>query len=470
MTLYLFNTLTRQKEEFQPLKKSWVGLYTCGPTVYAPPHIGNLRTYIFEDVLKRVLKFNHYKVKHVMNITDVGHLTSNADEGEDKMEKGSRATGQSVWQLAEYYTNVFKKNLQDLNISEPDIWCKATDHIAEQIDLIKKLEIKGFTYLTDDGVYYDTSKFPHYGQLARLNTVGQKAGARIEYNEQKKHPTDFALWKFSYPKGRNFNPIQDDPIKRRQMEWPSPWGLGFPGWHVECSAMSMKYLGKTFDIHCGGIDHIPVHHTNEIAQSEAATGQTFVRFWLHGEFLVINEQRMGKSEGNLITLNSLMEQNITPLAYRYFTYSAHYRSQLNLSLTALQSAQRALNNLYAKTATLKGKPSGHCPDFEEKFLAALNDDLNLPQALAIVWQLLKSDYPDAAKKKTLYLFDEVLGLDLKNVKPLRVPKEIDNLLKERELARQQKNWARADELRDVIQQKGFSVDDTEAGPVVKLNK
>lgn len=458
MPLFLYNTLTRKKEEFKPITKGQVGLYTCGPTVYAPAHIGNLRTYIFEDVLKRTLLFNDFKVKHIMNITDVGHLVSDADDGEDKMEKGSRASGQTVWQLAEQYTELFKKNLTDLNILEPDIWCKATDHIKEQIDLIKQLQDKGFTYKTSDGLYYDTSKFPHYHELARLNLSGQKQGARVTVNTEKKNPTDFALWKFS-PKNQ-----------KRQMEWPSPWGVGFPGWHIECSAMSMKYLGQNFDIHCGGIDHIPVHHTNEIAQSQAATNKPPANWWLHGEFLVINEQRMGKSEGNLLTLETLLERGISPLAYRYFTYSAHYRSQLNLSFTALESAQKSLNNLQAKVAMLKGKPAVGCAEFEKKFQEAINDDLNMPQALATVWQLLKSDCPDKAKRKSINLFDAILGLGLKDVETISVPKQIEKLITEREIARQEKNWPRADELRDVIKHQGFLVEDTEAGPVVKNAK
>ncbi|MBU1039313.1 cysteine--tRNA ligase [Patescibacteria group bacterium] len=458
MSLYLYNTLTRKKTEFKPLTKGKVGLYTCGPTVYAPAHIGNLRTYIFEDVLKRTLLFNDFKVKHVMNITDVGHLTSDADDGEDKMEKGSRTSGQTVWQLAEQYTNLFKQNLKDLNILEPTIWCQATDHIKEQIQLIKQLEDKGFTYKTSDGLYYDTSKFSHYHELARLNLSGQKQGTRLVINKEKKNPTDFALWKFSSQK------------QQRQMEWPSPWGVGFPGWHIECSAMSMKYLGKTFDIHCGGIDHIPVHHTNEIAQSQAATNKPPANWWLHGEFLVINEQRMGKSEGNLLTLTTLIERNISPLAYRYFTYSAHYRSQLNLSFTALESAQKTLNNLQAKVAMLKGKPAVGCAEFEKKFQEAVNDDLNMPQALAIVWQMLKSDLPDKAKRKSINLFDTILGLGLKDIETISIPKQIDKLIAERETARQQKNWPRADDLREVIKNQGFYLEDTEAGPVVKLNK
>src|SRR3989344_952205 len=272
--LKFYNTLTRAKEEFKPQNPPAVGLYTCGPTVYNYAHIGNLRTYIFEDILKRALVANGFEVNHVMNITDVGHLTSDADVGEDKMEKGAKREGKTVWDIAEFYTKAFKEDMRRLNLVEPDIWCKATDHIAEQIELIQRLEKRGFTYLIDDGVYFDTTKDPHYGKLARLDIAGLRAGARIEMVKDKRNPTDFALWKLS------------PDNEQRQMEWESPWGKGFPGWHIECSAMAMKYLGETFDIHCGGIDLIPVHHTNEIAQAENATGKKFVHTWLHGEFLL----------------------------------------------------------------------------------------------------------------------------------------------------------------------------------------
>lgn len=457
MSLQLFNTLTRRKEEFTPLAPGQVGLYTCGPTVYAAPHLGNLRTYIFEDLLKRVLLANGLKVNHVMNITDVGHLTSDADEGEDKMEKGAKREGKSVWGIAEFYTAMFKQNMRELNILEPTTWCKATDHIPEQIALIQKLEAKGFTYQTSDGVYYDTSKFKDYGKLAKLDAKGLKEGARVEANPEKKNPTDFALWKFS-PAG-----------EKRQMEWPSPWGVGFPGWHIECSAMAIKYLGETFDMHCGGIDHIPVHHTNEIAQSEAATGKPFVRYWLHGEFLVEHEKKVAKSDNAAITLNWLTKQGITPLAYRYFCLGTHYRKPLNFSLEAVTSTQRTLENLQSKIATM-GDASIGDTDFEQRFMAAVNDDLNMPQALAVVWELMKSNEPDHSKKCSLLKFDEVLGLGLKNIPPLTIPESVLSLLADREAARVAKDWARADTLRQEITTHGFAVDDTELGPVIKRLK
>lgn len=454
MALQLFNTLSRQKEEFIPLQKNEVGLYTCGPTVYAAAHLGNLRTYIFEDVLKRTLLAHGYKVKHVMNITDVGHLTSDADEGEDKMETGALREHKNVWQLAEYYTQQFKQDLHALNILEPDIWCRATEHISEQIALIQTLEKKGLTYRTGDGIYFDTAKLQDYGKLARLDLKGLREGARVEANPEKHNPTDFALWKFS-PTGA-----------KRQMEWDSPWGTGFPGWHIECSAMSMKYLGDTFDIHTGGIDHIPVHHTNEIAQSEGATGKPFVKYWLHGEFLITADKRMGKSEGNFLTLTTLSEQKISPLAYRYFCLGAHYRSKLNFSIAAVESAQIALHNLQDKIATM-GEARGSCPELEQKFMAAIDDDLNTPQALAALWELMKSNQPDAAKKNTLIKFDTVLGLGFNRIQPLVVPPEVAELVAEREQARQTKAWEKADALRKLITQRQFTVDDTELGPVIR---
>lgn len=454
MELKLYNTLARKKEIFKPIKKGEVALYTCGPTVYGPPHIGNLRSYIFEDILKRTLTANGYKVNHVMNITDVGHLTSDADEGEDKMEKGARTEGKTVWEIAELYTNMFKENLRQLNVLEPNIWCKATDHIKEQIELIQILENKDFTYKTSDGIYFDTSKFNSYSKLAKLDTENLKEGARVEANPEKKRSTDFALWKFSVGGSK------------RQMEWPSPWGVGFPGWHIECSAMSMKYLGPTIDIHCGGIDHIPVHHTNEIAQSEAATGQTFVNYWMHNEFLVVDQKRMGKSEGNLLTLDWLAKEGVSPLAYRYFCLNTHYRKPLNFSLEAIWSTQKTYQSLHDKIASIENSDVG-VTEFEERFLQAINDDLNTPQALALVWELMKSKHSEGAKKNTLLKMDEVLGLGLKNIPLLIIPAEIKALVDEREHIRLDKDFAKADDIRARIKGLGFTVDDTDLGPVVK---
>ena len=327
--LHLYNTLTHKLEEFKPITDKKVGLYTCGPTVYHYAHIGNLRSYIFEDILKRVLQYNNYEVNHVMNITDVGHLTDDGDNGEDKMEKGSKREGKTAWEIAEFYTQAFQKNLKELNIESPTTWCKATDNIPEQIELVQTLIDKGFTYETSDGIYFDTTKFPAYGEMANLQNQELEAGSRVEIGE-KKNSHDFALWKFSKPE------------EKRQMEWEAFGRMGFPGWHIECSAMSSKYLGQHFDIHCGGIDHIPVHHTNEIAQSEAAFGEhPWVNYWMHGEFIVLkNDEKMSKSSDNFVTLNTLKEKGIDPLAYHFFLLQTHYRKPVQQKLFLLQAGIR----------------------------------------------------------------------------------------------------------------------------------
>jgi len=330
--LRFYDTFTRSSREFSPLNPQYVGIYCCGPTVYDFAHIGNLRTYLFEDILRRTLEFNGYQVRHVMNITDVGHLTSDADTGEDRMEKGSRRTGKSAWEIAELYTQEFKLDLARLNIQEPHIWCRATEHIPEQIELIKCIERKGFTYRTSDGIYFDTSKLSDYGHLARLNIEGLQAGRRVEVGE-KRNSTDFALWKFS------------PTTEKRQMEWDSPWGIGFPGWHIECSAMAVKYLGAYFDIHCGGEDHIMVHHPNEIAQTQACYGTRLANFWMHGSFLKIDSSRMGKSVGNFMTLKDIMNQGYDALVWRLYCLNAHYRAKLNFSIEGLNQAATALERL-----------------------------------------------------------------------------------------------------------------------------
>ncbi len=455
--IHLFNTLTRSKQEFKPLKSGKAGLYTCGPTVYNYAHIGNLRTYIFEDVLRRVLEFNGYKVKHVMNITDVGHLTSDADTGEDKIEQSAKESGKSAQEIVELYTKAFKSDMKDLNLIEPHKWCKATDYIKEQIKIVKKLEKKGLTYKTSDGIYFDTSKYPDYPKLAKLNLEGQKEGARVCVNTEKKNPTDFALWKFS-PKE-----------SKRQMEWESPWGKGFPGWALECSAMSIKHLGKEFDIHCGGIDHIPVHHTNERAQNWGVTNKESVKFWLHGEFLIINQSRMGKSEGNFITMQTVKDKGINPLVYRYFVLQAHYRTKLNFSWEALDAAQSGYRNLVNDVSRLDppslkfrraGKPSGNCAEYEEEFFKAINDDLNISEALAVMQKLLKSDCPSSAKRQSVIKFDKVLGLNLNQYKEEKVvSREVESLIEERQQARQDKDFKKADELRQKIEAKGVRIKD-----------
>jgi len=473
MSLYLYNTLTRQLEEFKPLKNGRVGIYTCGPTVYNYAHIGNLRTYIFEDVLKRVLMYNGYKINHAMNITDVGHLTSDGDTGEDKMEKGAKREGKSAWEIAEFYTNAFKKDLEELNILPPNVLPKATDHIKEQIKLIKKLEKKGFTYQSADGIYFDTSKLADYGKLAELHKQELRAGARIDVGD-KKNITDFALWKFSYfspPAGGGGKRGRE---KKRQMEWGSSWGVGFPGWHIECSAMAAKYLGQPFDIHCGGIDHIPVHHTNEIAQSEAANEKPLANYWMHGEFLVIpGGDKMAKSGENFLTLETVKKHHLSPLAYRYFVLQTHYRKQLTFSWEALQAAQNGLEHLYN---ILRGwwEPKVGCAEYEEKFFALVNNDLDMPGALALMWELLRDEkFPASARKRTVLKFDNVFGLGLAEhgeEVAETLPKRVQKIVTERDEARRIKDWQKSDELRAKLEDMGYVVKDMKEGTKVKKTR
>mgnify|MGYP001576207797 CR=1 FL=1 len=473
MAVKIFNTLSLKKEFFKPTKNKKVGLYTCGPTVYNFAHIGNLRTFIFEDVLRRTLEYNGYKIKHVMNITDIGHLTSDADEGEDKMTKALKREGkpltlEAMKELADYYAKKFKEDISVLNIENPDIMPKASEHIKEDIEIIKKLEKNKFTYKTNDGIYFDTSKFKNYGKLGKLKTKENKT--RIEINPEKKNPSDFALWKFSTQGGSAFG---------GKLGWESPWGKGFPGWHIECSAMATKYLGQPFDIHTGGIDHIPVHHQNEIAQSEAAYNKPLAKYWIHGEFLIIDSKKMAKSEGNFITLKTIKEKNFNPLAYRFLVLGTHYRKPLNFSWEALGSAQNGLKHLYNQVAHLEvnlpfGRFTSKLIDkkFKEKFLKAINDDLNIPKVLAIVQELLKSRLiTNDSKLTTLLDFDKVLGLklkeNLKKKKMEKIPKEIVELAEKREKARKEKNWQEADKLREKIKNLGYEIEDTLKGYELK---
>jgi cysteinyl-tRNA synthetase len=453
MTLRLYDTFTRSLRDFEPLNAPEVGLYTCGPTVYDYAHIGNLRTYTFSDVLKRVLVLHGYQVKHVMNITDVGHLLSDGDLGEDRMEMAARMRGESAWDLAERYTKAFKEDLERLNIIEPTVWARATDHIPEQIDTVRCIEEKGYTYRTDDGIYFDTSKLDDYGYLGRLNLEGLQAGARVRLGE-KRNPTDFALWKFS------------SEGQQRQMEWDSPWGTGFPGWHIECSAMSAKYLGPYFDIHCGGEDHINVHHSNEIAQTQACYGTRLANFWLHAYFLQVDSGRMGKSVGNLIRLQELIDRGYDPLAYRYLCLGAHYRSHLTFSWDALDGAVTALDRL-RETAHGWGAPGQADEGWLDTFVQQIDDDLNMPRALAVAWDLTRSSLTDAEKKATVLKFDEVLGLALGDWKPVEVPADVHDLVRQRDAARAARQWAEADELRDRITEAGYEVRDTPEGAVVR---
>jgi cysteinyl-tRNA synthetase len=444
MVLKLYNTLSRKKEVFKPLKKE-VGMYTCGPTVYNYIHIGNFRTYILSDILKRIFLYNGYKVKQVMNVTDVGHLTSDADTGEDKIEKEARKEKKNAWQIAEFYTKAFKEDASKLNILPADVYPKATEHIAEQIALVQKLEKKGYTYKISEGIYFNTKKFKNYGKLARLKIKKLKAGKRIALGG-KKHKTDFALWKFSKKSGE------------RQQEWSSPWGIGFPGWHIECSAMSMRYLGEHFDIHVGGEDLVPVHHINEIAQSEAATGKKFVNYWIHGAFLVMKQGKMARSKGNFITIKDIEKNKINPLAYRYMTFLTHYKKQLFFSWENLKNAQNAykrLKNIIGELKDDKKINKQYLKQFEE----AINNDLDMPSALGVLWNLLR-DKKVKGKLQTVKKMDEVLGLKLLEKKKEKVPKEIQELAKKREKARKQTNFELADKIREEIRKKGWQVEDT----------
>ncbi len=464
-TLKLFNSASRKKEEFSAQNPPKVQMYCCGPTVYNYAHIGNLRTYVFEDFLRRVLEYKGYEVNHVVNITDVGHLTSDADSGEDKLEKGALREGKSVWEIAEQYTQEFQKDWKLLNLKEPSQWPKATDHIQEQIELIQNLEAKGYTYQIEDGLYFDTAKFPAYADFAKLDVANQEAGIRVSA-EGKKSPTDFALWKFS-PKD-----------KQRAMEWKSPWGTGFPGWHVECSAMAMKHLGETLDIHCGGTDHLKVHHTNEIAQSECATGKKFARFWIHGGWLLESKEdggpgKMSKSNDSFVRLATLIDNGFSALDYRFFCMTSHYRNYLNFSWDALESARDSLKKLRAKVSSYNQQQmplkSELALSWREKFEDAIGDDLNIPKALGIFNSMLKdADLLDAEKGSLIELFDRVFGLDLtksqeKENSQDTLPTDLFNLLEERKKARENKDFKKSDEIRDIFKDNGFLLKDSPTG-------
>lgn len=469
--LRLYNTLTRMVTEFKPLNPKLVTYYSCGPTVYDYAHIGHARTYIFADILERVLKLNGFNVKRVMNITDVGHLTSDSDSGEDKMEKGAKREGKSVWDLAKYYTEDFFGMCGLLNIRKPEFIPYATKFIPEMINLIKILEKKGYTYQTSDGIYYDTSRFPSYGQLMDLTFKklqnNLKAGARIDVVAGKKNITDFALWKLTPP----------DVL--RQMEWDSPWGKGFPGWHIECNAMAMKYLGETIDIHTGGVDHIPIHHTNEIAQGEAATGKQFVKYWLHAQHLLVDNEKMSKSLKNFYRLEDISKKGFEPLALRYLFLTSHYRNLMNFTWLSLEGAATAYKNLkeqalFLKTSEKEKERVSLSPEklmqidaFRSEFNSAVNDDLNIPKAVGSIWNMLKSNIPSEDKYDLLMTFDEVLGLDLnkitENSQQITVPDGIKKLAEERKLARDGRNWEEADRIRKKIEDKGYIVKDTSLG-------
>ncbi|HBP00156.1 MAG: Cysteine-tRNA ligase [Candidatus Uhrbacteria bacterium GW2011_GWF2_41_16] len=463
-----FNTLTRQKEEFIPLHPGQAGVYGCGPTVYWFAHIGNMRRFLFEDVLVRSLAYNSFQVKHIINITDVGHLVGDGDDGEDKMLTAMRREGKTAYEIAEFYTQTFFQDLKWLNIISADVYPKATEHITEQIAMVRTLEAKGYTYHTSDGIYFDTSKLPEYGRLSGQKIEEKMGGARVDMGE-KKSVSDFALWKFSYSNGRSFDPAQDDVVKQRQMEWESPWGDGFPGWHIECSAMAKKYLGVPFDIHTGAIDLIPVHHENEIAQTSGADDVLEANIWMHAEFLTVGGGKMSKSLGNLYTVEDLIQKGYDPLAYRYLVLQAHYRTKLDFTFEALEAAQNALHRLYNIVREWDA-PTVDCTKYEERFLQAINDDLNTSQALAIMWEMVgDTTLPSSARAQSLLLFDKVFGLQLEKYvgQPLEIPVEIQELAKKREQARKEKKWEESDRLRAEIELSGFVVEDTTEGSKVR---
>jgi len=454
--LKLYNTLGRKKQTFKSIKKNKVGLYTCGPTVYNYAHIGNLRSYIFSDILKRVLEHNGYKVKHVINITDVGHLVSDADTGEDKIEVGAKREKKTARQIAQFYTKAFQEDIKKLNIKRPDKWTKASDYIKEQIGLIKLLEKRGYTYRIKDGIYFDTSKIKSYGKLTGSKKRTHKA--RIKTAKGKKNPTDFALWKFSE--------------KKRQMEWNSPWGIGFPGWHTECVVMSIDQLGLPFDIHTGGIDHIAIHHSNEISQTEAGYKKNLANYWLHNEFLILKKGKMAKSKGDIITIDKLIENGFDPIAYRYLTLTTNYRSPLTFSWKSLRSAQNALDNLYQKTLKLKqyrGTDNGTTKRYRKEFLNYINDDLGTPKALALMWKLIKTN---KISYNSLLEFDKIFGLSLDKIKSAsrrnEIPTKIKKLAQQREKYRKRKEWKKSDKIRKEIKKFGYQIKDTSCG--FKLSK
>lgn len=460
MEISFFNTMTRSLETFIPLNPPEVRIYCCGPTVYDYAHIGNLRTYIFEDILRRTLEAAGYQVRHVMNITDVGHLTGDGDEGEDKMLKSSKESGRDVWEIAKYYTDAFFADTEELNILDPTISCRATDHIGDMIALIERLEAKGHTYQAGGNVYFSIDTFPRYGELAKLNLEELQAGARIEVDHNKRNPKDFVLW-FTQSKFEN-----------QTMVWDSPWGRGYPGWHIECSAMSMRYLGESFDIHCGGIDHIGVHHTNEIAQSEAATGKKWVNYWLHGEFLLSDQGKMSKSKGETLTLSLLKKRGFDPLDFRYLCLGAHYRSQLQFSFEALQSARNARLNLIERLRTYLNAEitafDERAEEYKVSFFDHAGNDLNTPRALAQLWSLIKdSSVSDSEKLRVIVAMDQILGLKLNEVKAFEIPVEISQMVQERDRAKQEKNYKQADQLRATIEKSGYRLKDTPSGTIVE---
>ncbi|MDD5254240.1 MAG: cysteine--tRNA ligase [Candidatus Nanoarchaeia archaeon] len=463
MEIKLFNTMSGKKEIFKPIIKNCVGIYGCGPTVYNYAHIGNLRKYIFDDTLVRMLEYNGYNVNYVMNVTDVGHLTSDADEGEDKIRKQALKEKRSAYDIAKFYERAFFDDTSKLNIQKPDVVCRATEHINAMINLIKRIEKNGYTYLAGGNIYFDISKFKDYGKLAKLNLKELKSGARIDVDKNKKNPHDFVLW------------FTESKFKNQEMMWESPWGYGYPGWHIECSAMSIEYLGEQFDIHTGGIDHINVHHTNEIAQAESATGKKpWVKYWMHIEFLTSTEGKMAKSKGGFLTLQSILEKGYNALDYRYLCLNTHYKNPLMFSFDALDSAKNARERLNRKILEIRKNvdfSSSAKKDYHEIFHEAINDDLNLPKALAVLWDVLNDkDLGDKEKYNYVVDFDKILGLGLEDLEEEKIELNSKDkaLIKERELARKNKDWKRSDEIRDILAKKGIILKDTPNGVKVEL--
>ena len=454
MDIYFYNTLTREKELFKPIEEGKVKMYSCGPTVYKDATIGNMRTNLFQDTLRRVLKYNGYKLKHVMNITDVGHLVSDGDEGEDKMIKSAKEEHKTPLEIADHYTKLFFRDLERLNIETPEVVCKATEHIKEMLAMVEKIMERGYAYETSTAIYFDVSKLDEYGILSGINLKEQKSGARVEVDPEKRNPYDFALW-IKAP-------------ENHLMKWDSPWGPSYPGWHIECSAMSTKYLGEQFDIHTGGIDLIPTHHENEIAQSKGACGKIPAHYWMHGEYLLINGGKMSKSLGNVYLLDDIIKRGLDPLVYRFYNFSCHYRMKLNFTWEGMESAAVSLTRLrdgYQKH--LEGNEEvldEVISDLENRFHQAINDDLNMPLAISVVWEAVK--LPQKSKKvaELLKKFDSVLGIKIdKEQEQEQIPQEILDLVEQRKKAREEKNWAESDRIRDLISEKGYTVKDTKNG-------
>ena len=459
MDIYVYNTLTKEKDVFRPINEKEVRIYSCGPTVYKDATIGNMRTNIFQDVLRRMLKYNGYKIKHVMNITDVGHLVSDGDEGEDKMIKSAREEHKTPLEIAEHYTKLFFDDLKDLNIEIPEIICKATDYIPEMLEYVEELVEKGYAYETSTAIYFDVSKLDKYPVLSNVNVEEQKAGARVDVDPEKKNPYDFALW-IKAP-------------ENHLMKWDSPWGPSYPGWHIECSAMSRKHLGEQFDIHTGGIDLIPTHHENEIAQSKGVCGKIPANYWIHGEYLLINGGKMSKSLGNVYLLKDIKEKGYDPLVYKLLCYTSSYRNKLNFTWEGIEASSKSLERLrngYQAnkngTDTLNEEDKKELDRLENEFHKAINDDMNMPLAMSFVWEVIKYSKKSPEIAELLLKFDTVLGIEINKEetnKEIEIPEEVLKLVEARKQARQEKNWAESDRLRDLIKEKGYEVKDTKEG-------